>query len=596
MSSKVPTNTEIAEILRSVAASYQIENEGKNKFRIIAYNKAADAVEHATSELKDMWDEEKLAEVPGIGASISEHLDELFTKGHSTHFDEVIGKYPKAIYELMKVPGIGPKKAYKVVTAFSVSDKDPIEAVLKLAQVGKIRDLDSFGVESEADIVQRITEYKAKPEERALLSTAYEIAQSVVAWMEGCKACEKIEPLGSLRRRASTVGDIDIAVATNDPEAVLTHFTQYPGSARVIEKGDHSSSLLVPGNIQVDLMVQPPQAFGALLQHFTGSKHHNIALRELALKKGLSLSEYGIKKVGEEDDKKVPYKTEESFYKALGLAWIPPELREDTEEIEAAKNGTLPNLVELSDVKGDLQMHSSYDIETSHDVGASSMMELVEYANSLHYEYIAVTEHNPSQKGHTAAQTTGILQKKRAYVDELNYSIAKKKDFSVQKVFNSLEIDILPSGALPVSDEGMDTLDFALVSIHSSFAQSKSDMTKRVLAALAHPKAQIFAHPTARLLNKRESIELDWEKIFDYCVKNNKWVEINADPHRLDLPDMLVREAVKRGVKLTLGTDAHTKESLSNMQYGVSVARRGWATKKDIINSYGVLELTRMVQ
>ena len=250
----------------------------------------------------------------------------------------------------------------------------------------------------------------------------------------------------------------------------------------------------------------------------------------------------------------------------------------------------LPNLVELKDIKGDLQMHSDYDIETSHDVGASSMEELIKKAEELNYEYIAMTEHNPSQRGHAQAQVLEILKRKRNKVDQLNSSVKSVK------VFNSLEIDMLPDGRLPVDDKGLETLDFALVSIHSSFKKSRDEMTKRVLAGLAHPKVKIFAHPTARLLEKREGVELDWGKIFDFCLKNGKWIEINADPHRLDLPDFLIRDAVKLGVKLTLGTDSHHKDGMDNMRSGVAMARRGWAKRKDIINTKNLQEFTKVLE
>jgi len=414
-------------------------------------------------------------------------------------------------------------------------------------------------------------------------------------WISRDKNVKRADPLGSLRRQAATVGDIDISVATDNPKEVLEHFSKYPKAQRVLEKGTASSSIIVPGDIQVDLMVQPSRSYGSLLQHFTGSKHHNIALREYALKKGYSLSEYGIKKIKDKTGKVKTFETEEAFYRFLGLVWIPPEIREDTGEIEAAQKGGLPDLVELKDIKADLQIHSSFDIETSHDLGESSMEEIVKKAGGLEYEYLAFTEHNPSQRGHTEKQSAEILKKKQKKVEELNYSISRGTKNSVKKVFNSLEIDILPDGRLPVSDEGLSFLDFALVSVHSSFGLERSAMTKRVLTALAHPKVKIFAHPTARKLNDREGIELNWPEIFEFCVKNNKWLEINADPMRLDLPDTLVREAVKAGVKLTMGTDSHHKDGLNNMTFGISVARRGWCEAGDIINTRSLSEFEKML-
>lgn len=569
MESKTFTNLQIAELLRDVAASYQLKDQNKYKFQIIAYERAADAVEHASSELKDLWDDEKLEEVPGIGPGIAEHLSELFKTGHSKHFDNLTKDIPHEAFKLMELPGIGIKTAMKMI-----KEGDPKEVQEKLKEVTE----------------------KNKKGKRHLLPYAAMVAHEVMEYLSAFSKVMRVDPLGSLRRQASTIGDIDIAVATNNPVAVLDYFTKYPKSQRMIEKGDRTASILLPGNIQVDLMTQPIESYGSLLQHFTGSKHHNIALRELALKKGLSLSEYGIRKSQRPNSKIQKFKTEKEFYKYLGLDYIEPELREDTGEIESAREHKLPNLVELKDVKGDLQIHSSFDIETSHDLGESSMEEIVKKANELNYEYIAFTEHNPSQKGHNDSQTVEILKRKREKIDKINYSLRNKNTGSIQKVFNSLEIDILSDGRLPVPDKGLELLDFALVSIHSSFDLEKSLMTKRVLAALTHPKVRIFAHPTARKLNEREGIELNWTEIFDFCLKNNKWVEINSDPMRLDLPDNLVREAVKLGVKMTFGTDAHHKDGMDNMTFGVSVARRGWAKTSDIINTRKLSEFEKLLK
>jgi DNA polymerase (family X) len=561
------TNLEIAELLRDVAASYQLKDEKKNFFKITAYGRAADAIEHATSELKDLWDDGKLDEIPGVGPSIAAHLDEIFRTGKSKHFEEVMKGIPAEAFKLMELPGIGIKTAMKTLKEGNRKD---IEVKLKEVEVRNS---------------------KAK---RHLLPYAASVASEIIEWIGKDKNAKRIDPLGSLRRQAATVGDIDISVTTDKSVEVLEHFTKYPKAQKIIEKGEYSASIIVPGGIQVDVMAQPSSSYGSLLQHFTGSKHHNIALREYALKKGLSLSEYGIKKQGDNGIKK--FETEEAFYKFLGLNYIAPELREDSGEIEAAKLHKLPRLVELKDIKADLQIHSSFDIETSHDLGESSMQDLIKRAGELSYEYMAFTEHNPSQRGHTDKDIIDILKRKREKIDQLNYSRQKSSQSRIKKVFNSLEIDILPDGRLPVPEEGLATLDFALVSIHSSFNLNREQMTKRVLTALAYPKAKIFAHPTARKLNEREGVELNWQEIFEFCLKNKKWIEINADPMRLDLPDTLVHEATKLGVKLTLGTDAHSCQGLDNMPFGVSVARRGWATAGDIINTRSLGEFEKLLK
>lgn len=573
------TNLQIAELLRDVASSYQLKDQNKykhslagqspSKFQIIAYQRAADAVEHATSELKDMFDDGKLTDVPGIGPSIAAHLSEIFKTGKSKHFEELMKGIPKDAFKLMELPGIGIKTALRLI-----AQGEPSEI---------------------KDLLKQVDDKNKKPK-RLLLPYAMQIATEVIDWLKENKDVKKADTLGSLRRRAATIGDIDIAVATDNPVGVIEHFVKYPKKQKIIEQGDKSASILLPGDVQVDILPTLPDAYGAALQHFTGSKHHNIALREHSLKKGLSLNEYGIKQVNSEKriaNSLKQFKTEEEFYNFLGLDWIPPELREDQGEIEAARENKVPNLVELKDIKADLQIHSSFDIETSHDLGESTMEEVIKSGNELGYEYLAFTEHNPSQKGHTDAQIIEILEKKKKKVEQINYSLRENKENRVKKVFNSLEIDMKPDGTLPVPDAGLTTLDFALVSIHSSFELPRDLQTKRVLNALSHPKVKIFAHPTGRKLNEREGAELNWPEIFEFAAKFNKWIEINCDPMRLDLPDTLVRDAVKLGVKLTLGTDSHHALGLTNMIWGINVARRGWAEKSNIINSLSLEEFEK---
>ncbi len=581
------TNNDIAELLRDVAASYQLKDQNKYKFQMIAYQKAADAVEHSTSDLKDLWEEGKLDQVPGIGPSIASHLGELFSNGKSKHFEELMKNIPRVVFDLMKIPGIGVKTASKLVEQLKLKNIKDLEHA---AKVGKIAQLEGFGEQSQKEILIAIMEYKTKDSSRMLLPYAISVADEIIAWLMQNPVVKKAYTLGSSRRKAGTVGDIDLAVAATDLEAAINHFCNYPNASRVLERGSHSAAIILGNGLQIDLIAQTLKSYGALLQHFTGSKHHNVALREFALKKNLSLSEYGIKDLKEKSPKVKEFATEEEFYGFLGLQYIPPELREGTDEIKFARENELPELIELKDVKADLQMHSDFDIETSHDVGASSMQELLEKAHDLDYEYIAFTEHNPSKSRHTQEQIVNLLKQKSEVVKKINLT-------SKVRAFNSLEIDILPDGSLPVPYEGFDYLDFALVSIHSSFKLPKAEMTKRVLRALSfHPKVKIFAHPTARKINDRDGVDLDWDQIFRFCVENNKWIEINADPMRLDLPDVLVRDAIKNGVKLTLGTDAHHKDAMENMQYGINVARRGWASAKNIVNCLSLKEFESEVK
>jgi len=575
---KKMTNLEIAKLFRAVAAAYQLK--GEDKFRTIAYQNASVAIEHSTSELKDLWDEGKIDEIPGVGKKMIEHLDELFRTGKVKHFEDLIKGFPEAMFELMEIPGIGAKTAFKLTKELGITRaKNAVKKLEEAAKEGRISKIEGFGKESEAKILQSIEEVKSR-EKRFLLPYAAKIAEDIVDWLKRNPQVIEAEPLGSLRRQVSTVGDIDIAVSSKNSRKVIEHFVRYPKKSKIIEKGNVTASIKLPSGVQVDLMVQPPDSFGSLLQHFTGSKQHNIKLRTYALKKGLSLSEYGIQKGG----KLYKTETEEDFYKTLGMVWIPPELREDTGEIEAAVDNKIPDLVKLEDLKGDFHIHSNFWLETSHDPGVNSMEEYIKEAERLGYQYLAFSEHNPkiSEK---KSKILDMLKRKKEKIDQLNYSRETNENIRVKKIFNSLEVDIRPNGELSLPEEGFELIDFAIASLHSSFKGSKKAQTARVLKSLKNPKVKIFGHPTARKINEREGVDLEWEEVFEFCLKYKKWLEINSWPERLDLPDVLVRDAVKRGVKLVICTDSHAVEHMNGIRYGVSVARRGWAEKKDIINT-----------
>lgn len=569
------TNLQIAKLLRAVAAVLELSNGDNNKFRIVAYQRAADTIEHASSEVKDLWDDGKLKDLAGIGDAIASHLDELFRTGKVKHFDSLLRAFPPATFELMEIPGVGPKTALKLCKQYGITNAH--SAISKLEKAAKRDKL--------AKILEGITEFQGRSR-RLLLNVAQTISDSILEWMKTCPQVKKIDVLGSLRRQASTVGDIDIAVSSDNPQAVIDHFIHFPNKSRVLEAGVRTASLILPNDYQIDLMVQPPESYGSLLQHFTGSKHHNIALREYAMKIGYSLSEYGIKKLNAQSSM-LKFNTEEKFYNFLGLDWIPPELRENQGEIELAQKHQLPKLIEISDIKGDLQIHSNIDIEPSHDLGISSISELLTQSSKLGYEYIGITDHNPSVSGHAQSQITELIKKRTNIIHSHKSAIY---------VFNGLEIDIQPNGKRALPDSCLEMLDYACVAIHSSFRLSRQAMTDRVIMALDHPKVRFLAHPTGRLLGQREGVELDWDRLFDFCVKNNKWLEIDGWPNRLDLPDTQVRQAVKYGVKLVIDTDSHAADQLPFVRYGVSVARRGWVTKHAIINTVSQEKMKHLIK
>lgn len=572
------TNKEIAELFRDVAASYSIKNEAKFRFQLLAYQNAADAIEGLSTQVHDLYKEGKLDQIPGIGTTLKLRLEELLKTGKVKHFEEVMEGIPSPVFLLMKVPSIGPKKAYRLATEFKLNKNETaIEDLKKVGKAGEIAKLEGFGEKSQADILQALEEYKKGfgKTTKMLLPYAGEIAMDMLSYLNEDKNVQEAKPLGSLRRRKTLVGDIDIAVVSKDPGKTIDHFTKYPRASRIIEKGPSGSSLLTTGGAQIDLLVLEPDQWGSLLQHFTGSKEHNVHLRELALKKGLSLNEKGIKNLKTEKVKK--YAREEDFYKDLGMEFIPPEMREDSGEIELALKHKLPKIVDMKDIKGDFHLHSSFPVEQSHDQGQSSIEEMTLKAKELGYEYLGFAEHNPSQSKHTKSQIVNLIKKRNEEIDR----ISKKLNFPI---FKLMETDILPDGSLALPNEALDELDGSIVSIHSVFKMDKDKMTNRIIKGLSHKKAKILAHPTGRLLNERPGYEVDFEKLFKFCFDNNKALEINAFPNRLDLEGPIIKMAVDMGVKLTIDTDSHQVNQMELIPYGVSQARRGWAKKEDIIN------------
>ncbi|MDP4011336.1 MAG: helix-hairpin-helix domain-containing protein, partial [Candidatus Roizmanbacteria bacterium] len=608
MTSDQISNKSIAELLRNIAAAYMLQegpDAGKNnRFKIIAYQKAADTIEHLSRELKDIWQEGKLQKVPGIGPGIGSGLSELFENGTSSHFNEVLRGIPDSVFLLMKVPGIGPKKAFRLVAHFGLTDKETVIYDLKnLARAGEIEGLEGFGKKSQDDILEGLDvfERQDRREERMPMPFAIEIATEVTEYMnELGPIVKRIDSLGSLRRRVATIGDIDLAVVAEerDMQKIIDHFLKYPGKRTVEAAGERKASILAAGNIRIDLRVQDSTSYGSMLQYFTGSKAHNIKLREYALRKGYSLNEYGMKKINKKHppssghplpegghSKDLPFegsippkagggmlhefKDEESLYSFLGLQTPSPELREGTREIEFAEKRLLPKLVENSDIKGDFHIHSSYDLQTSHDLGSNTFEEMTSKAKELHYAYIGFSEHNPKQKNLSEAEVVTIMKERKAHIDR----VMKNADLPY---FIGLEVDILPNGSLALPDTAFEYVDYLIVSLHSSFKMNMAEMTKRVLKALSYPKVKIFGHPTARLLGKREGVEMDWGQIFEHVVKHNQALEINSGPSRLDLPDSLVKEGVEKGVKFFINTDAHAARQMDWMEYGVFVARRGW--------------------
>lgn len=586
------TNKDISHLLRSVAAVYLLTNE--NRFKVIAYEKAVDAVDRLNRELKDIWQNNDLSRVEGIGPSILSHIDDYFKNGDSSYLKRITKKLPPAVFELIKIPGIGPKKAFKLVKKLKLNKANSAVEDLKLAcQTDKISHIESFGEKSQEEILSAVEIYQKRSykQERMVLPYAYSLAEEIINYLKKNSLIQKAQVLGSLRRMTATIGDIDIVIVCKNQHAkeAIEYFVSYPSRVSIEEKGEKKASIIATGGRKIDLRVIDKKEYGSMLQYFTGSKEHNIKLREYALKKDFSLSEYGIKDIKKSFVKKI--ETEEDFYQYLNLQYIPPELREGTNEIEIARQQKLPSLVDLKDIRGDFHIHSSYNLEPSHDLGNNTFEELLKKTEQLNYEYIAFSDHNPSISNHQDKDIVNILRQRHNAIQNI---MSKKNERP--NYFISLEVDILTNGKIALPEKALAYLDMIIVAVHNSFRMTKEDMTKRILTALKFPKVKILAHPTCRLLGKREEIDADWKQIFETCKKQNIALEINAWPDRLDLPDTLVKQAIGYGSKLAINSDAHDIAEMDNMFYGVSVARRGWAKKSDIINTNNYRQIKKWIE
>lgn len=572
------TNSYISKLLKQVAAAYEVT--GEDRFRIRAYQNAATSIEHATSEIKDLWERGQLTEIPGVGASLAGHLDEYFKTGKVKHFEQVLSKVPEGMFGLFGVQGIGAKTAFKLAKDLKIKTKEEaVKKVVEAAKEGKIQEFEGFGEQKEKDILEALEAVKPNKETRGrmLLPMATEISEKYMKYMKEIPEVLDIKPLGSLRRRVATIGDIDFAIATTKPEKVIPHFVKFPGVTEILNEGDIKASVLLANNIRVDLMTEDPKAIGALLQHFTGSKAHNITLRKYALEKEMSLSEHGIKYKGKTKE----FPDEESFYKFIGLSYIEPELREDVGEIKLAEKGTLPKLIEVSDIKGDLHTHTDFSD------GHNTLEEMVEAAKQMGYEYVGITDHAPSVTSRGDAEVERIIKAKREEIKKL-----QDKNPEIAILFG-YEVNILNNATMALPDKYLKLLDYAIASIHTSFKQDKDTITKRLVMALKNPYITFLGHPTGRLINERDSYDADWAEVFKVALEQNKILEINSHPERLDLPDILVREAVKKGLKLIINTDSHDVEHFELIRYGVDVARRGWVTPKNVVNTLSKKEFLK---
>jgi len=574
-------NAKIAKIFYQIAEYYMMKDIA---FKPQAYERAARLIEDMEEDVEKIYQKggvKALMEIEGVGQGLAEKIEEFIKTGKIKEYEKLKKECPVDLEALSAIEGLGPKMIKALYEKLGVRDVRDLE---KAAKAHKIQQLERFGPKVEENILRGI-EFAKGGHGRFLLGQILPLARKIEKRLQELDFVQTVMMAGSLRRRKETIGDIDILVISNQPASVMDFFCEMAEVEKVIVKGETKSSVRLELGLDVDLRVVPKTSFGAALQYFTGNKDHNIALRKIAQDKNLKLNEYGVFR----GRRQIAGRTEEDVYKTLGLQWIEPELRENTGEIEAAirqaqgKPGGLPKLVDYRDIKGDLQMHSEWSD------GAQSIKEMAEAARELGHQYIAITDHSGELRIAGGMDEKTIL-KQIGEIERIN------KLLKGIKILKGIEVNIKKDGTLDISDKILAKLDIVLASVHSNFKMSREAMTKRICRAMTNQNVDILAHPTGRLIQQREGYQLDFEEILACAKKTGTVLEINCYPSRLDLPDVYIKKAVQAGVKLSLGTDSHTKSNLSYLELGVAQARRGWAEKADIINTLEYNELINFLK
>lgn len=565
-------NPEIARTLEEVADILEIQNA--NPFRIRAYRNAVRTVETLMIPLRRWIEEDRpLTDLPNIGKEMATHIREMVETGTLGFRDELLAEIPRPLIELMRLPGLGPKKARKIWDELQISSVDELEAA---ALAGRIASLPGFGAKTQERILAGIQEYRQHGS-RILLTDAERSVEPLLAWLRESPEAERLEVAGSYRRRRETVGDIDLLAIASQPGPVMERFRGYAQVDKILMAGDTRSAVVLGSGLQVDLRVVPPECYGAALVYFTGSKEHNVKLRRRAVEKGLRISEYGVFKVHEEhaehEGEWIAGREEEDVYATVGLAWIPPELREDRGEIEAAAAGRLPILIRQEDLRGDLHMHSTWSD------GRNSIEEMVEACAARGYEYMVISDHSKALSMVNGLDAYRLSQQWKE-IDEVR---ARHPEI---RVLRSMEVDILGDGSLDLEDEMLAGLDIVLVSLHSRLDLPEDQQTERVLRALEHPAVNVFCHPTARIINRRKPVDMDIDVVLRRAAELGVAVELNSSPHRLDLKDTHLKLAKELGCKVVINTDAHRTRELDLMRYGVEQARRAGLETRDVLNTF----------
>ena len=566
-------NKTIADIFTEIADILEIQ--GENPFRVRSYRNAARTIVDMSRSLESLVKAgEDLEEIPGIGKSMSEKIQEILSTGKCHTLEELRSRVPPGLTELLKLEGLGPKKVKALYDELSVDSVDRLE---KAAQAGRLRNLPGMGLKTEEKVLKSIEHYRAGMG-RFKLSVGFQYAEALLRHLKGVPGVKRLDPAGSFRRRRETIGDLDILAICGKGCKVMDRFAGYGDVAEVLAKGDTKSSVRLKCGLQVDLRVLEEESYGAALHYFTGSKAHNVTLRERAKEKGLKVSEYGVFRA--KDEKRLSGAEEEDVFTAVGLPLIPPELREDRGEVQAAEKGTLPRLIDLSDVRGDLQMHT-----TASD-GKNSILEMAQKAKDTGYAYIAITDHSK------AVRVAGGMDEKQL-AKHLREIEKANRQISGLRILKGVEVDILPDGTLDLKDDILRECEVVLASVHSRFNMEEGEMTRRVIKAIQNPNVKILAHPTGRLILEREPFKINLREVIQAAVDHGVVLEINAYPDRLDLKDVDARMASDLGAELAINTDAHSALQLELMKFGVFTARRGWIEAKDVINT---LPLERLLK
>lgn len=570
-------NKEIARLLQETADLMEVA--GEDGFRIRSYRNAASVIATHPERVQDVIcnPERKVTDIPGIGKGLAFVLAEICQRGSFERRDEMLARYPASALELLKIQGLGPKSIALLYEHHNVRTVDDLE---RICREQKLRTLPRMGAKLEEKVLRSIENYR-KTAGRFLLSFARRTADELTSEFQALPGIEQVGAAGSLRRGKETVGDLDLLVTGPGAGAALERLIRHPKTQEVLGQGVNKASVQFGlERLQVDVRALPHESFGAAMQYFTGSKEHNVALRTNAVRQGLTLNEYGLFTL--EANERVGGETEEDIYRRLGYDWIPPELRENSGELEAAQNGALPKLIEAADIRGDLHMHT---VATD---GRATLREMAEAAAALGYQYIAVTDHSKALAMANGLDEERVVEFVRQ-VRELN------RDGLPLRVFSGLECDILRDGSMDIAEDALAELDFVIGSVHSHFGLESEEMTDRLLRALDSPSLRVLGHPTGRLLLQRESYPFDFERIAAKASEKKICLEINASPERLDLPSHLVRAAKRKGCKFTISTDAHRQAHLLNMPYGIITARRGWLEARDVLNTYPLAEFESVI-